>query len=129
MTGTQHSLYGLWLLDGAEVAFDDPKRLYTRGLDAGADAEASADGWSPFAAVTVHSAGAIHDARRDDVGAPGLEHPLRRGDDAIGSNRAGSGECATPHATNAFTLAPMTLDKCVDPSVPRGLRPRRALRQ
>ncbi len=53
VTDTENSFYGLWLLDGAEVAFDDPTRLYTRGLDAGADAGSSADGWSQFAAVTV----------------------------------------------------------------------------
>ncbi|MBX3217273.1 MAG: hypothetical protein KF850_34905 [Labilithrix sp.] len=52
-TDTQHSLYGLWLLDGAEVAFDDPTRLHTRGLDAGADADVSAGGWSRFAPATV----------------------------------------------------------------------------
>ncbi|MBN9167898.1 MAG: hypothetical protein BGO98_37460 [Myxococcales bacterium 68-20] len=53
VTGTQYSLYGLWLLEGAEVAFDDPTRLYTRGLDAGADASASADGWSSFGTATL----------------------------------------------------------------------------
>ncbi|MBX3220495.1 MAG: hypothetical protein KF795_08255 [Labilithrix sp.] len=54
-TGTQHSFYGFWLLDGAEVAFDDPRRLYTRGLDVHADAgvEPTADGWSRFAPATI----------------------------------------------------------------------------
>jgi len=69
-TGIQNSLYGLWLLGDAEIAFDDPTRLFARGLPAVADAgvEPSTDGWAPFAA----------DARRDDVGSPGLPHALRR---------------------------------------------------
>ncbi|AKU95640.1 hypothetical protein AKJ09_02304 [Labilithrix luteola] len=43
---TQQSLSVIWLHGDSEIAFGDPKRLYTRGLDAGVDAEASADGWS-----------------------------------------------------------------------------------
>jgi len=55
-TNTQHSLYALWLLDGAEVAFDSPARIYARGLDAGADAPTSDDGWSPLGSATLASA-------------------------------------------------------------------------
>lgn len=49
----QESLNGVWLLEGAEVAFGDPNRLYTRGLDAGADASVSAGGWELFGAAVL----------------------------------------------------------------------------
>jgi hypothetical protein len=52
---TQQSFYALWLLGNAEVAFDDPLRLYTRGLDTGTDAGVSPGGWSFFGAATVPS--------------------------------------------------------------------------
>ncbi|MBN9159697.1 MAG: hypothetical protein BGO98_27285 [Myxococcales bacterium 68-20] len=51
--GTQQSIWGLWLYGNAEIAFDEPSRLYTRGLDAGADASTSADGWSFVGAATL----------------------------------------------------------------------------
>jgi len=53
---TQHSLYALWLHPEGEVAFDDPRRLYTRGFDAGADADVSDGGWSYFGSATVTTA-------------------------------------------------------------------------
>lgn len=49
----QESLSAVWLLDGAEVAFGDPNRLYTRGLDAGPDASVMAGGWEFFGAATL----------------------------------------------------------------------------
>jgi len=53
VTDTQNSFLALWLLEGAEIAFDDPRRLYSRGLDAGADASASAGGWALYGTATL----------------------------------------------------------------------------
>ena len=53
--GTQQSLNAIWLLENVEVAFGDPSRLYARGLDAGADAATTADGWSYLGAATLPS--------------------------------------------------------------------------
>ena len=50
--GIQRSLAAIWLYGDAEVAFDLPSQLYTRGLDAGADAAVFLDGWSSFGSAT-----------------------------------------------------------------------------
>jgi hypothetical protein len=111
LTGTQHSLYGLWLLEGAEVAFDDPKRLYTRGLDAGADAEVSADGWSPFEAVTVHPVWGDFTMRVETTWAHAGSRSVFIGATTQGA-RGGLWRMRYSRTDNAFALDPVTLDKC-----------------
>ncbi len=113
-TGIQNSLYGLWLLDGAEVAFDDPTRLYTRGLDAGADAGASADGWSPFAAVTV-PASQWRNMRIETTWAhPGSRTLFvgARASSPTGSAGGGLWRLRYSPADNVFALDSVTLNKC-----------------
>ncbi len=111
VTGIQNSLYGLWLLDGAEVAFDYPRQLYTRGLDAGADAEASADGWSPFA-VTVPSAwGQLRVATT--WAHPGSRTLFVGAMSVSGFNFSGGlWRLRYSSANNAFAFDAMTLGKC-----------------
>ncbi len=115
VTGTPHSFYGLWLLDGAEVAFDDPRRLYTRGLDVGADAGApSADGWSPFSAVTVPTT-QWRDMRVLTTWADPGSHTLfvgARSSSPNGSAGGGLWRLRYSPADNAFALDSVTLDKC-----------------
>ena len=114
-TGIQNSLYGLWLLGDAEIAFDDPTRLFARGLPAVADAgvEPSTDGWAPFAAVTVPAAWrqmrvvttwAHPGSRTLFVGA--------RASSPSGSASGGFWRLRYSPATNAFTLDATTLNKC-----------------
>ena len=107
LTGTQDSLYGLWLLDGAEVAFGDPRRLYTRGLDAGADTETSADGWSPFAAVAIPATWSTS-MRVETTWA----HPGSRTLFVGATSGGGLWRLRYSPADNAFTFDPVTLDKC-----------------
>ncbi|MBN9164601.1 MAG: hypothetical protein J0I07_26805 [Myxococcales bacterium] len=105
----QNSFYGLWLRDDAEVAFDDPKRLYTRGLDAGTDA--SADGWSLFPAVTVHSAWGNSFMRVETTWAAPGSRSLFIGATTQGT-RGGLWRMRYSSESNAFTFDPLTLDKC-----------------
>jgi len=109
MTGTQYAFYGLWLLDGVEVTFGDPKQLYTRGLDAGADA--SADGWSPFAAVTVHSAWGDSHMRVETTWAHPGSSSVFVGATTTGS-RGGLWRLRYSRTDNAFALTPVTLNGC-----------------
>ena len=53
-TGTQYSFLALWVRDDAEVAFENPKLLYTRRLDTDAGAP-SAGGWSDFGSANLPS--------------------------------------------------------------------------
>lgn len=122
VTDTQNSFYGLWLLDGAEVAFDDPRRLFTRGLEAGLDAgadagaEPSADGWSPFAAVTVHPNWARDGMRVATTWShPGSRTLFVGSTTASGTGRALSGglwRLRYSPVDNAFALDGVTLNQC-----------------
>lgn len=51
--GVGMTMHGLWLRDPGEVAVATIDAVYTRGLDAGADASVSSGGWSPSDAPSV----------------------------------------------------------------------------
>ncbi|MBN9165588.1 MAG: hypothetical protein J0I07_31835 [Myxococcales bacterium] len=50
-TETQQSFYALWLRPDAEIAFDDPSRLYVRGI--GNPASTSTGGWWLYGTATM----------------------------------------------------------------------------
>ncbi len=112
VTATQRSLYGLWLLDEAEVAFNDPRRLFVRGLDAGADAEVSTDGWSEYPGVTVDPAwdGTL-------IVETTWAHPGSRTVFIAATTtgyRGGLWRMRYSAVDNAFTVDSPTLDRCLE---------------
>ena len=109
VTGTQHSFYALWLRGDAEIAFDDPKRLYTRGLgtDAGAP---SAGGWSLFGSATLHPDWGESNGRVYTSWAHAESTSLWVGVTTQGT-RGGLWRLR-PVAGGSFAVTAATLDKC-----------------
>ncbi len=106
---TQQSFYALWLRDGAEIAFDDPKRLYTRGLEVDAGAP-SAGGWSSFGSATLHSAWSSVNGRVYTSWSHADSTSLWIGL-TTQSNRGGLWRLRQTEG-GGFAVAPVHLDKC-----------------
>jgi hypothetical protein len=108
-TDTQQSFLALWLHGDAEIAFDDPRRLYTRGLagDAGAP---SVDGWSFFGPATTHPAWGDASGRVYTSWAHADSSSLWIGVTTQG-NRGGLWRLRQAE-DGSFAATPATLDKC-----------------
>lgn len=108
-TGTQYSWSALWLRGGAELAFNDPRHLYSRGLETDAGAP-SAGGWSLFGSATLHSAWAQVNGRVHTSWAHAESTSLWLGL-ATSSERGGLWRMR-PSVDGGFALMPATLDQC-----------------
>ena len=106
VTDTQYSFLALWVRGEAEIAFENPKRLYTRRLDTDAGAP-SAGGWSLFGSAKLHPAWA--EGRVYTSWAHAESTSLWIG--ATTQRRGGLWRLRRA-ADGSFALTPATLDKC-----------------
>ena len=111
VTDTQHSFHALWLRGDTEIAFDDPRRLYTRGLDTDAGAP-SAGGWSFFGAADVHPLWAQVRPRVATSWAHAESTSLWIGLMGTWSFQQGGLWRLRASAGGGFAVTPATLDQC-----------------
>ena len=111
VTDTQSSFHALWLRPDAEIAFDDPTRLYTRGLDADAGS-ASDGGWSFFGTATIHPVWEQNGAYVKTSWAHADSTALWIGVTTVSSLPRGGLWRLRPSAGGGFALTPATLDRC-----------------
>ncbi len=109
VTDTQYSFSALWLRGDAEIAFNNPKQLYTRGLDTDAGAP-SAGGWSLFGSATLHPAWVQINGRVSTSWAHAESTSLWLGVATV-SERGGLWRLR-PSTGGGFAVTPATLDKC-----------------